>query len=244
MDLETALCIASMAGSQTHDELGNLLPSVWCKRADDLAKETGVLLETHDLRKILLEQMRAHIAKRQDLILESEETLPVVQWIVQFTSDWEDEYRNKQNRKYDISQKIYAAMMETFHIVESELESRGHSTKTWKLKFSHSTDSRHFTNEKAAIRSLFRVPEINPILCKVASKILQKREVCNKAGAYSSKIQRHDVTQQLDDAVSALEDMLDAPVNVFLHYISKEGEFWKDLSVDCTLQGITGNDFA
>ena len=31
IDLETALCITSMAGITTHDSLGNTQPGVWCK---------------------------------------------------------------------------------------------------------------------------------------------------------------------------------------------------------------------
>ena len=40
-------------------------------------------------------------------------------------------------------------------------------------------------------------------MSRIAGKILQKREVCNKAGAYSAKQQRHDITQEKDDAVKA-----------------------------------------
>ena len=53
---------------------------------------------------------------------------------------------------------------------------------------------RHFTFDKAAVRALFRYMPANSLLCKLASKVLQKQEVCNRAGAYSSKVQRSDMT--------------------------------------------------
>ena len=121
-DMETALCIASVAGCPTHDGLGNLLPSVWCRHEADVAQSTSVLLESADLRKILLEQLRAHMERRQDLILESEDTEALVQWIITFSQDWETKYREKQNQKYDISQNIYAAMLETYHYVHVEMD--------------------------------------------------------------------------------------------------------------------------
>ena len=94
--MQTALDITSLAGFPTHDALGNLLASVWCKHSTTVDKGTGVLMETEDLRKILLQQLGVHISTRQDLILETEDTRPVVNWIVQFTDDWEDAYRKRQ----------------------------------------------------------------------------------------------------------------------------------------------------
>lgn len=257
IDLETALCIASMGGCQTHDALGNLLPSVWCKHYQEEGDETGALLEANDLRKILLQQLQVHIAKRQDLILETEDTAPLVQWIMDFTDDWEKEYRTKIKKQYDISQKIYAAMLEAFQIVEAEMMNYfGHdAVRSWKEKFndiqdpntrlispaspqatspdssssspsmnnaSTVTDLKMFKYEKAAVRMIFRYPAINPVLCKLASKVLQKQEVCNKAGAYSSKVQRNDVTLQYDDAVYSLQEEFQHSDTPFKHILAMD----------------------
>ena len=51
----------------------------------------------------------------------------------------------------------------------------------------------------AIIRLLFRsdcVPELRERLCILTGKLLQKKEVCNKAGAYSSQRQRNDVVEE------------------------------------------------
>jgi hypothetical protein len=51
----------------------------------------------------------------------------------------------------------------------------------------------------AYVRLLFRldvIPNLREQLCLLAGKLLQKKEVCNKAGAYSSMRQRSDVMQE------------------------------------------------
>ena len=50
----------------------------------------------------------------------------------------------------------------------------------------------------AFVRLLFRssVPNLREHLCMLAGKLLQKKEVCNKAGTYASHRQRSDVLQE------------------------------------------------
>ena len=43
---------------------------------------------------------------------------------------------------------------------------------------------------------------------------MQKKEVCNRAGGYSAKQQRDDITQERDDAVLALIAALNDPENM------------------------------
>ena len=217
LDLQTALDIVSLAGLPTHDALGNLMTSVWCKHTSDIKRETGVLMEQDDLRKILLEQLKVQIASRQALILESESTAPVVEWIVDFTEQWEQTYRMRQDVHFDISQRVYATMIETYHILEEELRQH-HSHETirgWKQQFDNLPIATCHASNQAIVRSLFRDPAINHHLCVLAARLLQKKEVCNKAGSYSSRVQRHDITQMADDAAMALSDELDYPDSKF-----------------------------
>lgn len=56
----------------------------------------------------------------------------------------------------------------------------------------------------AVVRMLFRqdvIPNMREQLCVLAGKMLQKKEVCNKAGAYSSMRQRSDVMDELGKRV-------------------------------------------
>lgn len=211
IDLQTALDIVSLAGLPTHDAMGNIMASVWCKHTTDIVKETGMLMEQEDLRKILLDQLKVQIASRQALILESESTKPVVEWIVDFTEQWEQTYRNRQDLQFDISQRVYAIMMQTYHILEEELL-QFHAIKQmrqWKQRFDALPTPACHTSQQGIVRSLFRDPAINHHMCRLAARLLQKQDVCNKAGTYSSRVQRHDITQLADDAVMALREELE-----------------------------------
>jgi len=247
IDLETALCIASMAGVATHDTLGNTLPGVWCKYNQLVQNETGFLLEADDLRKILLEQMNAHIQRRQDLILETEDPRPVVQWILDFTERWEHEYRQLRESQYDISQRIYIVMVETYHVLEQGLAARHDRARirNWKAEFdvgaqppapapAPAPPPAEFRYEKARVRSVFRHPLLNPLLVRVASALLQKKEVCNKAGAYSSKLQRHDITREIDYAIRELEDELNDDASPFNQLLDWDARTKSRLSVNLT----------
>jgi hypothetical protein len=55
--------------------------------------------------------------------------------------------------------------------------------------------------DNAVIRFLFRNPYFGMHMRRVAGKLLKKQEVCNKPGAYSAKIQRNDITQEVNEAL-------------------------------------------
>lgn len=64
----------------------------------------------------------------------------------------------------------------------------------------------------AVVRMLFRsdvIPNLREHLCLLAGKMLQKKEVCNKAGAYSSMRQRSDVMDELGKRVQSFLFFLD-----------------------------------
>lgn len=232
MDLDTALCITSLAGIPTHDSIGNLLASVWCKHTSDMQKEVGSLLETEDLRKILLDQLRRHIEKRQDLLYETEDTKPLVKWIMDFTVAWEEEYRVANYKKYDVSQKVYSAMLEAYNYVKECLsDNHGQKFSQW-IKIFETEKEGHFSGEKAAVRSMFRRDSVNPVMCMLAAKIMQKQEVCNRPGAYSSKVQRNDVTEQIHDAKVKVDHEIEMEDSSFLKIISEteRNEFTKDFT--------------
>jgi len=65
----------------------------------------------------------------------------------------------------------------------------------------------------AFVRMLFRmdvIPNMREQLCMLAGKLLQRKEVCNKAGAYSSLRQRSDVSDELNLQVRSFLNFLDA----------------------------------
>jgi len=96
----------------------------------------------------------------------------------------------------------------------------------------------------AYVRVLFRldiIPKLREHLCLLAGKLLQKKEVCNKAGAYSSMRQRSDVMQEfsLQKQVFALfiyglsQTNIDALCKIF------EEDEWIFYAIDHTALPLT-----
>jgi hypothetical protein len=77
--------------------------------------------------------------------------------------------------------------------------------------------------------------ETNYQLCRLASKLLQKKEVCNKSGAYSSKVQRNDVQQQVDDAIVTLRAELDRTNSPFHVILQWDDKYINELTLDTTV---------
>ena len=69
-----------------------------------------------------------------------------------------------------------------------------------------------FGIEESLIRLLFRNEYFGMHMRRVAGKILKKQEVCNKPGAYSARVQRNDVTQEVDNALDQFCKILEQPI--------------------------------
>ncbi len=91
----------------------------------------------------------------------------------------------------------------------------------------------------ALVRLLFRsdsMPGLRERLCILAGKLLQKKEVCNKAGMYCSHRQRSDIIQEWfyaqRDFQMWCEDKADTIVKTLLQEL--EGNKWLFLVIDHT----------
>lgn len=215
-DLLAAVEIAGLAGVPTRDRRGNVLPTIWTKQVQDMERETGVLLEANDMRKLLLEHLRESIEKRQPLLMELDSTRPLVEWICETTQEWEKTYCKKLQEKYDISSTIYACMQEVvFEVMPYLLSLRSHTcgkalhaVRARLRKLTEgltAADKKHllFHEDRALVRVLFRHPAAREVLVRLAGKLLQRKEVCNKPGSYSARTQRNDIVQEYNDAVNA-----------------------------------------
>ena len=107
-----ALSIGAMGGVPTRDKRGNVLDALWVKYSE--RSVVGMLLETNDIRKILLEQINEQIKARRDLIQEVEETDIVCKWLIDFTSSWETAYSKSIITRFDIGQLILSVMSEAY----------------------------------------------------------------------------------------------------------------------------------
>ena len=211
-DLRIALCIAGYAGLPTRDRHGNVVPEVWTQhgRTEEVSTQ---LIDVATVRGLLQEQLRAHMDARREMLLDLDDPAVVAKWVIDFTTKWELEYRKKVESKWDVSQTILTAMADTVDEVREVFDatSAGVTMATMRdavenmyKKHKDKKEKMYQSKHDALVRALFRSEHVGPFLARIAGKILQKRLVCNKAGMYSARVQRNDVTRERDDAIEAL----------------------------------------
>lgn len=207
VDLQIALSIAGFAGMPTRDRHGNVVPEIWTK-LEDTESAACKLLDFNDMRVMLKEQLSNHLIARKDLLLEVDSSNLVAKWIFEFSEAWEKEYRDRSNQGLDIAQMIITAMEETLFEVKEILDESPvppDKVKAFLAKQIEDNPNLNLLNEQeASIRFYFRNKFTGPMLIHIAGKKLQKQVVCNRSGAYSAKVQRNDVTQEVHNAVDTL----------------------------------------
>ena len=206
VDMDIAMSIAACAGLGTHDKLGNPSEEVWAPR--NAATRNGKLVEAKDVRKLLLEQIKLQLVAKQDLLTEIENDAIVCTWIKKYTAAWEQEYNKGVQEKFDIGRKILSVMHDTLFEVKELLNVSPVSVADLEAAASRTaaTDGarRLLRGDNAVVRFLFRNEHTRFHMVRIAGRLLQKKEVCNRAGTYSAKQQRHDITQEKDDAVRGI----------------------------------------
>lgn len=207
IDLSIATRIAGFGGLQTRDVRGNLSPEVWTQHSD--RKQIGQLLDAESIKSMLVDSIRQQLTAEQALIKEvPAET--VVDFIIRYKKIWEEQYRKDLDVDYDIAQRILSVMEDTVQEVWPALERSAVPPDAVRRRIL-AADEYALPPDEALVRFYFRNPYTSALFCRAAGKLLQKKEVCNKAGGYSAKQQRDDITQERDDALLALQDMLEAP---------------------------------
>ena len=94
------------------------------------------------------------------------------------------------------------------------------------------------------VRLLFRldlIPNLREQLCLLTGKLLQKKEVCNKAGAYSSMRQRSDVMQEFSlqkKSFAAFIDSIPQESIQKMHQLFEEDN-WIFYAIDHTALPVT-----
>lgn len=223
IDQQTALSICSLAAIKTHDALGNIMPHVWCQRTD-IQKQID-LINSSDVRKIMLDQLKKNLEAKKDLILELDQTEPVIKWIVHYSKSWEIKFQEARQQQCDIAEFTYSAMQEAFFQLENWIEDvfPGQLTDLKnKIKRLSNIDSFVLT-QQCLIRFLFRVDSIQPTLSRFTAKVMQQREVCSKPGVYSASKQFNNIQQQqaqaLYECLNLLEEELPAVFQMPDEYI-------------------------
>ena len=202
LDLRTALAIAGYAGIETRDRRGNVSGDVWVRHTD--TRSLGQLIEAGDVKQLLMEQLRNQLSAQKDLLGEVEDGKVSIEWILEFAAKWEDHWRDQINKNFDISQKIESAMHDAVHLVWPLLEGTpldcGELLERIRQVTKKGQQTGTLEGEQALVRFFFRNPYTRDVMRRFAGKHLQKKEVCNKAGMYSAKVQRNDITQERDAA--------------------------------------------
>jgi len=205
LDLSIATSVAGFAGMQTRDSRGNLSPEVWTQHSDD--QKIGQLLDAESLKSLLMDQLKLQLEAQKDLVQEVKGEI-VIDFIIRYKEAWEKKYRELIQRNYDISQRILSAMHDVVFEVEHVLDASDMTMELLRHQILLATTSSSLPTEEALVRFLFRNPYTGGIFRRAAGKFLQKKEVCNKAGGYSAKQQRDDITQERDEALLSLHQML------------------------------------
>lgn len=211
LDLQIAMDIAGFANMNTRDARGNVVPSLWSKHFDN--STVGLLIERNDVRQLLLKQIEQQLADKKDIISEVQQNEIICKWILDFTNSWENVYADAKMQECDLGQVVLSAMQEAYFEVQSFLEEhcvlrptimrrKIQSAVLLAEEFNKTQPENKklkFHNwEDCLIRFLFRQQNIGLVMRRIAGKIMKKQEVCNKAGSYSAKVQRNDVTQEVN----------------------------------------------
>ena len=205
-----ACTVAGFAGMQTRDARGNLSPEVWTQHSDH--EKIGQLLDAESIKNMLVDQLRGQLDSQKDLLREVKPDV-VIDFIIQYKQTWEDKYRENIQRNYDISQRILSAMQDTVYEMEDIISHGSLSLPLLRDRVVAAAGPDALPSEEAMVRFLFRNPYIGHLFQRAAGKTLHKREVCNKAGGYSAKQQRDDITRERDEALLALKATLEDPAD-------------------------------
>ena len=212
-DMRLALRIAGIAGISTRDRHGNVVAEVWTQYSTGESANLQ-LLDISAVRNLLTEQLKIHLEARRDMLLDLDDPGIVAKWIMDFSREWEKKYEERVNQQWDMSQRILTAMEETLCEVREIFDnlycglSYEYMMQRIEDVYSKINDHRkqqlYVDKRDALIRVIFRSEYIGPMMVTLAGKMLQKLLVCNKAGMYSARIQRNDITREKDKAVEAI----------------------------------------
>ena len=245
-DMRLALRIAGIAGINTRDRHGNIVAEVWTQYSTG-ETENLQLLDIGAVRNLLTKQLEKNLEARQNDLFKLDDPGMVAKWIMEFSHKWEKEYEERVDQKWDMSQRILTAMEETLYEVREIFDNlycglsfeymMQQIEKLYRTSSKKEKESLYTDQHDALMRAVFRSEHIGSMLVNLAGKMLQKRLVCNKAGMYSARVQRNDVTREKDKAV---EDIVMAHFDdkgVFR--LCKESEFdssdkLRDLCTDHT----------
>ena len=218
LDHYAATTVASYACIRMSDPNGNPSEAYWKCFVLDPEKQCGLLMNVVTVEKVMVELMNKMIEKHQEALLQINDDVAVCKWLMKFKATWEQEYRNRSQKRYDIAEPVLAVMHEAVLKTERIFETHApalasRAVRTWlKRWYDDEANAEHLTKSlpinQAVTRFYFRNADIAQYMCLVAGKIWKLQEVCDKPGAFPSTKQQNLLQKQLQDAVSNLVSAL------------------------------------
>jgi hypothetical protein len=218
LDHYAATTVASYACIRMSDSNGNPSEAYWKCFVLDPEKQCGLLMNVATVEKVMVELMNKMIEKHQEALLQINDDVAVCKWLMKFKSTWEQEYRARSQKRYDIAEPVLAVMHEAVLKTERVFETHAPTlapceVRRWMKRWYDDTDNANLLEQslpinQAVTRFYFRNAPLSQYMCLVAGKIWKLQEVCDKPGAWPSTKQQNLLQKQLQDAVSNLVSAL------------------------------------
>jgi hypothetical protein len=239
-DRKIAVSIAAFAAIKLKDANGNINVEIWEPYITDPEKQCGNLMNQTSIEGFMKSMLQQQIEKNMPMLMECSNHDTICKWIVEYAGQWEKAYREPRNKSYDISLTVLSVMSEAVAHMSRHFVNRSLDEKKIKMHFERVLATEHqgiidddqspyLPVDEAVTRFYFRHKPCAQHMIMIAGKMWQKREVCNRGGSYSTKVQRNDITRQLDNAEVKFKRMLRERVDFKL---PTKDEDWKLLALD------------
>ena len=239
-DRKIAVSIAAFAAVKLKDANGNINTEIWEPYITNPDKQCGNLMNQSSIEVFRKSMLQQQIEKNMPVLMECSNHDSICKWIVEYAGQWETAYRQPDDKSYDISVTVLSVMSEAVAHMSRHFQGRALDERRIRAKFEQvlfgehdgvidDYDSQFLPVDEAVTRFYFRHKPCAEHMIMIAGKMWQKREVCNRGGSYSTKVQRNDITRQLDNAEVKFKRLLRERVDFTL---PKDDADWRLLAVD------------
>ena len=239
-DRKIAVSIAAFAAVKLKDANGNINTEIWEPYITNPDKQCGNLMNQNSIEVFMKSMLQQQIEKNMPVLMECSNHDTICQWIVKYAGQWEDAYRQPTEKTYDISVTVLSVMSEAVAHMSRHFQGRALDERRIRAKFEQvllgehdgvidDYDSQFLPVDEAVTRFYFRHKPCAEHMIMIAGKMWQKREVCNRGGSYSTKVQRNDITRQLDSAEVKFKRLLWGRVDF---KVPTADDDWKRLALD------------
>jgi len=245
-DRKIAVSIAAFAAVKLKDANGNINTEIWEPYITNPDKQCGNLMNQNSIEVFMKSMLQQQIEKNMPVLMECSNHDTICKWIVTYAGQWEEAYRQPADKSYDISVTVLSVMSEAVAHMSRHFQGRALDEKKIRAKFEEvladehngvidDDNSQFLPVDEAVTRFYFRHKPCAEHMIMIAGKMWQKREVCNRGGSYSTKVQRNDITRQLDSAEVKFKRLLRERLDFKLP--STEND-WRMLAVDHKRPGV------